>query len=89
MIFEQTIEKLSAMKLSGMVAALEEWQENGGNTDLEPSDLIGLLADAEWGAGQGRKLTNRLRQARLPMAATVEEIDYKHLEPSRISYQRL
>ena len=78
MIFEQTIEKLSAMKLSGMVAALEEWQENGGNADLEPSDLIGLLADAEWGARQGRKLTNRLRQARLPMAATVEEIDYKH-----------
>lgn len=78
MILEQTIEKLSGMKLSGMVQALQEWQQSGGDKDLDPADLLGLMTDAEWIAREGRKLTNRLRQARLPMAASVEEIDYKH-----------
>ena len=78
MILEQTIEKLSAMKLSGMVAALEEWQKSAGDKDVDPTDLIGLMADAEWITREGRKLTNRLRQARFSMAASVEEIDYKH-----------
>lgn len=77
MILEQTIERLSAMRLSGMVSALEDWQE-GGSKDVDPTDLVGLLADAEWTNREGRKLTNRLRQARFPMAASVEEIDYKH-----------
>jgi DNA replication protein DnaC len=78
MLIEQTMEKLSAMKLSGMVAALEGWQEKGGRQDLDPADLVGLLADAEWTARENRRLTNRLRQARFPVAATVEEIDYRH-----------
>ena len=78
MLIEQTIEKLSAMKFSGMVAALEQWQQKGGRQDLDPADLVGLLADAEWTARENRRLTNRLRQARFSMAATVEETDYRH-----------
>lgn len=87
MLIEQTIEKLSAMKLSGMVAALENWQQNGARQDLDPADLIGLLTDAEWTARQNRRLTNRLRQARFPMAATVEEIDYRH--PRRLAKTKI
>ncbi len=78
MLIEQTIEKLSAMKFRGMVAALEQWQHNGAKQDLDPADLVGLLTDAEWTARENRRLTQRLRQARFPMAATVEEIDYRH-----------
>ena len=78
MLLEQTIEKLSAMKFRGMVAALEEWQHNGAKQNLDPADLVGLLTDAEWTARENRRLTQRRRQARLPMAATVEEIDYRH-----------
>ncbi len=78
MILEQTMEKLSAMKLSGMVAALEGWQEKGGRGDLDPADLVGLLADAEWTARENRRRTQRLRQAHFGMPATVEEIDYRH-----------
>ena len=78
MLLEQTIEKLSAMKFRGMVAALEEWQHNGAKQNLDPADLVGLLTDAEWTARENRRLTQRLRQARFPMAATVEEIDYRH-----------
>ncbi len=77
MILQQTIEKLSAMKLHGMVSALEQWKQ-GGLKDLDGDDLIGVLADAEFTARENRRLTQRLREAHFPMAATVEEIDYQH-----------
>jgi DNA replication protein DnaC len=77
MIIEQTVEKLSAMKLRGMLSALEHWRE-GGLKSLEPEDLLGLLVDAEWTQRENRRLTQRLRAAHFPMAATVEEIDYQH-----------
>lgn len=77
MLLEQTLEKLSAMKLRGMLAALQEWQERGGQ-EMDPADLVGLLVDAEWTSRENRRLSQRLREARFPMAATVEEIDYQH-----------
>ncbi len=78
MLLEQTIEKLSAMKFRGMVAALEDWQQNGAKQNLDPADLVGLLTDAEWTARENRRLTQRRRQARFRTTATVEEIDYRH-----------
>lgn len=78
MLIEQTIEKLSAMKLSGMVRALEQWRGRGANDPLEPDELVGILADTEWTDRQNRKLTNRRRQSKFPERATVEAIDYKH-----------
>ena len=79
MLIEQTFEKLSAMRLSGMVRALEDWRENhGGDDSLEPDELVGLLADTEWTDRENRRLTNRRRQAKFPEHATVEAIDYKH-----------
>jgi DNA replication protein DnaC len=86
MLIEQTIEKLSQMKLRGMVSALEQWRAGTPN-GLEPADLVGLLADAEWTARENRRLTQRLREARFPMPATVEEIDYQH--PRGLSKQKL
>jgi len=77
MLLEQTFEKLAGMKLRGMVAALQHWKD-GGMKGLEPSELIGLLADSEWIDRENRRLSQRLRDAHLPMAATVEEIDYQH-----------
>src|SRR5688572_13346874 len=73
------MEKLSAMKLSGMLATLQDWLQRGSKAqDLEPADLVGLLVDAEWTARQNRQLTRRLQEARFPVRATVEAIDYQH-----------
>src|SRR5262249_46731265 len=77
MLLEQTIEKLSQLKLRGMLSALEQWKQ-GGMKDLEAPDLLGLLVDAEWTARENRRLIQRLRTAHFPMAATVEAIDYQH-----------
>lgn len=77
MLIQQTIEKLSALKLRGMVAALEQWRA-GGSQSLDPADLLGLLVDAECTSRDNRRLTRRLQEARFPIAATVEAIDYQH-----------
>jgi DNA replication protein DnaC len=79
MLFEQTREKLSAMKLRGMAAALELWQEKGSKKqDLDPMEILGLLVDAEWVSRENGKLTRRLQEAKLPMQAAVEDINYHH-----------
>ena len=79
MLIEQTLQKLSAMKLSGMLSALQDWIQRGAKAhDVDPADLIGLLVDAEWTARENRRLTQRLREAKFPVQATVEAIDYQH-----------
>ena len=79
MLLQQTKEKLVAMKFRGMLEALEENLEGGGNREkLDPLELLGVLVDAEWTARESRKLTNRLRQAKFPTPAVVEDIDYRH-----------
>ena len=78
MLVEQTMEKLVAMKLTGMAEELRRWMEKPKEKDLSPLDLVGLLADAEWRHREQRKLTARLRTARFRQDACVEDIDYQH-----------
>ena len=78
MLIEQTLEKLTALQLHGMVGALHQWQAHPPAQPLTPTDLIGLLADAEWIARENRKLTARLKVAKLKLPACVEDIDYRH-----------
>jgi DNA replication protein DnaC len=78
MLIEQTLEKLSTMQLRGMVTALRQWLDEPHRQQLPPTDLIGLLADAEWLERENRRLTTRLRQARFRLPACVEDIDYRH-----------
>jgi len=88
MLIEQTLEKLSAMKLSGMLSTLQDWLQRGSKAqDLEPADLVGLLVDAEWTARQNRQLTRRLQEAHFAMRATVEAIDYQH--PRGLAKQKM
>src|SRR5437773_9732455 len=78
MLIEQTLEKLTAMQLHGMVSALRQWQAHPPAQPLTPADLIGLLADAEWVSRENRKLTARLKAAKLKLPACVEDVDYRH-----------
>jgi len=78
MLSEQTLEKLAAMKLSGMAKAFRHWLDQPNNREIAPADLIGMLADAEWLYRDERKLTTRLRNARFRMSAALEDIDYSH-----------
>jgi DNA replication protein DnaC len=76
MLLEQTLERMRALKLLGMAEALERWRDDPVQRALEPADLIGLLVDAEWSSRESRRLTQRLRNAKLRLAsATLEDLD--------------
>src|SRR5947207_15172693 len=78
MLIEQTLEKLTAMQLHGMVSALRQWQAHPPAQPLTPADLIGLLADAECVPRETRKLTARLKAAKLKLPACLDAVDYPH-----------
>ncbi len=78
MLIEQTLEKMNAMKLSGMADALRQQRGSPEHTKLSFDERLGLLVDAEWTQREQRKLTKRLRAAKLRYQASVENIDFKH-----------
>jgi DNA replication protein DnaC len=78
MLMKQTLEKLKAMKLLGMASYLEGWLDVPPTQDVSASELLGLLVDAEWMQRENRKLSLRLKNAKLRQPACVEDIDYAH-----------
>ena len=74
----QTIEKLSQMKLHTMATAFQEQFEKPALSSLSFEDRFAMIVDREWSAREDRKLTRRLKSARLKTQATVEDIDYQH-----------
>jgi DNA replication protein DnaC len=88
MLIEQSLARLRALKLNGMADALARWRDDPGRASLEPADLVGLLADAEWSSRESRKLSSRLRRAHLRITgACIEDIDLSR--PRGISRQQL
>jgi len=77
-MLQQTIEKLSQMKLHTMAMALQEQLEKPSLSGLSFEDRFAMIVDREWSAREDRKLTKRLKGARLKTQATVEDIDYQH-----------
>ena len=78
MLVEQTLEKLTSMRLLGMAAFLRTWLAEPRQQDIAPVELIGLLADAEWVHRENARLTQRLKAAKLRISAAIEDIDYTH-----------
>lgn len=78
MLTEQTLDKMNAMKLSGMADALKQQLGSGEHARLSFEERLGLLIDSEWTAREQRKLTKRLRSAKLRYAASLEDVDFKH-----------
>jgi DNA replication protein DnaC len=75
---QQTLDKLNAMKLTAMADAFEQQLSSAEHARLSFEDRFGLLVDAEWTAREQRKLTRRLRSAKLRHAASLEDVDFKH-----------
>ena len=78
MLLEQTFDKLTTLQLHGMVEALQRFTEKGSATDVSPTDLVGMLADAESAHRDNRKLQLRLKNAKLRQQACIEDVDYRH-----------
>lgn len=78
MLIQQTLGKMNAMKLSGMADALEQQLRAGEHARLSFEERLGLLVDAEWSVREQRKLTRRLRFAKLRYQASLEDVNFKH-----------
>jgi len=76
MLAHQTLETLRELRLGGMADAYETQLGDAEAQTLSFDERLGLLADQEWSRRQSRRLARRLQEAKLPLAATVEDIDY-------------
>jgi len=78
MLTEPLMEKLNAMKLTGMAAALEEQRQSASYTDLGFEDRFALLVERQFLHTQHRAFRNRLRYAGLPESGPcIEDINYR------------
>jgi len=78
MLTHPTLDKLAALRLTGMVTALkEQWQRPDSN-ELSFEERLGLLVDREVDLRQTRQMQSRLRKAKLRQNAAVEDVDFKH-----------
>jgi DNA replication protein DnaC len=78
MLTQQTVEKMNAMKLSGMAEAFQQQLSSSECTRLSFDERLGLLVDSEWTIREQRKLKRRLRAAKMRYAACIEDVDFKH-----------
>lgn len=77
MLYSQTLEKLRAMRLEGMVQALEEQRKQSNVTKLEFEERLALLVERQWLWKENRALAARLKRAQLKISnACLEDIDY-------------
>lgn len=77
MLYSQTIEKLLALRLEGMAAALEEQRKQPGVAKLEFEERLALLVERQWLWKENRALAARLKRAGLKISsASLEDLDY-------------
>jgi len=77
MLNQVTLDKMQSMKLGAMVDGFHEQISSGQYAKLSFEERLGMLVDAEWTAREQRKLTRRLRTAKLRYPASFEDIDFK------------
>jgi DNA replication protein DnaC len=77
MLNQATVDKMQAMKMAAMAEAFDHQSGSSQYAELSFEERVGLLVDAEWTAREQRKLSRRLRAAKLRHAASLENIDFK------------
>lgn len=77
MLTHPTLEKLQSLRLSGMLKALEEQQRMPDIDNLGFEERLGLLIDRELTERENRRLSTRLKKAKLRHSCCVEDIDFK------------
>ena len=78
MLKQPTIDKLYELRLFGMAKALEEQDASPKYERLDFLDRLALLVDRESAERDSNRLRLRLKQAKLRLTATVEDVDFRH-----------
>ena len=78
MLNHPTLDKLQRLKFTGMATALAEQIAMTDIDELAFEERLGLLVDREITERENRRLSSRLRRAKLKHNAALEDIDYRH-----------
>jgi len=76
-LIHQSLEKLSQMRLHTMADAIRQELEQPSVQELSFEERIAMIVDREWLFRENRRLTRRLKAARLKQQAAVEDIDFR------------
>lgn len=88
MLTEPLIQQLHLLRLKGMASALDQQQAAPDLTDRSFEDRLGMLIQQELIERAGYRLAQRLRWAKLPMPACVEDLDTRAprgLDPAQLA----
>jgi DNA replication protein DnaC len=72
-----TLDQLHALGLHGMAKAFIDIQASGEANGLDHAEWLALLLDRETSLRRDKRLSARLRYAKLRQQACVEDIDYR------------
>lgn len=78
MLNHPTLDKLETLRLTGMAKALREQTRMPEVERLNFEERLGLLVDREVTERDNRRLTLRLKKAKLRHNASIEDIDFHH-----------
>ena len=87
MLNEATLDKMQAMKMADMAEAFTQQLRSSDYTELSFEERVGLMIDCEYTAREQRKLTRRLRAAKLRYSASLENVDFK--APRKLKRQQV
>jgi len=77
MLNEPTVERLSALRLHGLLDAWQQQQRQADMAALGFDERFALLVEAEWLYRENQRLTRALKEAKLKLShACVEDIEY-------------
>lgn len=77
MLIHPTLEKLQTLRLAGMLKAFSEQLQMPDIHNLDFEERFGLLVDRELTERDNRRLSTRLKKARLRQSACLEDLDVK------------
>ena len=77
MLVHPTLDKIEQLRLFGMAKALREQLQNQKAAALNFEERLGLLIDQEVTERENKRLTTRLRVAKLRLSASVEDVDFR------------
>jgi DNA replication protein DnaC len=78
MLNQSTLDKLAALRLTGMAAAYQQQLEQPAARGLSFEERFGMLVDSHWTWRENQALTRRLKKSKLSAEPCVEDINYRY-----------
>ena len=75
MLIEETLQKLRALKMPAMAAAIRELIDSAPSNQLSFEDRLGIVVDREWVERDGRRIARRIREAKISTRAALESVE--------------